>query len=59
MPLPTGLFVESPEMEDVSRHQLSQNIDDWPEEVIQKLTDQHVKDIDEVLKKKEEELMSF
>jgi ribosome recycling factor len=29
------------------------------QEIIQKLTDQHVKEIDEVLKKKEEDLMSF
>ena len=35
--LPTGLFIESPEMEDISRHKLSQNMDDWPEEIVQKL----------------------
>jgi len=29
------------------------------QEIIQKLTDQYVKEIDEVLKKKEEDLMSF
>ena len=37
MSLPTNLFIDSPEMHDVSMHQLSQDIESWPEEVVQKL----------------------
>ena len=37
MSLPTNLFIDSPEMQDVSMHQLGSDIESWPEEVVQKL----------------------
>jgi len=37
MALPTNLFIEAPEMNDVSLQKLSQNIEEWPEEIVQKL----------------------
>lgn len=35
--LPTGLFIDAPEIHDSSMHQLSNNIDQWSEEIITKL----------------------
>ena len=37
MSFPTGLFVDAPEMEDVSMHQLSEDSAMWPEEIVMKL----------------------
>jgi hypothetical protein len=37
MSFPTGLFVDAPEMQDVSLHALGEDIEAWPEELIQKL----------------------
>jgi len=37
MALPTGLFVDAPEMQDPSLTQLSAEVDEWPEEVVSKL----------------------
>ena len=37
MTLPTNLFIDSPEMQDVSMHQLGSDIESWPEEIVQKL----------------------
>lgn len=35
--LPTGLFIDSPETQDASMHQLTNDTDAWPEEIITKL----------------------
>jgi hypothetical protein len=35
--IPTNLFIDTPEMQDVSLHQLSSDVDSWPEEITQKL----------------------
>lgn len=37
MTLPANLFVDTPEMEDVSLHQLGNDTEAWPEEIIQKV----------------------
>ena len=37
MSLPTNLFMDAPEMHDVSMHQLSQDIASWPQDIVQKL----------------------
>jgi hypothetical protein len=37
MTLPANLFVDTPEMEDVSLHHLSSNVEEWPEEIITKV----------------------
>ena len=37
MTMPTGLFIESPEMSDSSLHRLNQDDNSWAEEIIQKL----------------------
>lgn len=37
MALPTGLFVDAPEMQDPSLTQVSAEVDEWPEEVVSKL----------------------
>ena len=37
MTLPTNLFIDTPEMNDVSLHQLNSDTEAWPEEVIQKM----------------------
>lgn len=37
MAFPQGLFVEDPQMQDVSLHSLSQDTDEWSEEIIQRL----------------------
>lgn len=37
MSLPANLFVDTPEMEDVSLHQLGNDTETWPEEIIQKV----------------------
>lgn len=37
MSLPANLFVDTPEMEDASLHQLSNDVDSWPEEIVQKV----------------------
>ena len=37
MVLPANLFVDTPDMEDVSLHQLSSDVDSWPEDIIQKV----------------------
>jgi hypothetical protein len=34
---PSSLFIDSPEMQDASRHQLSNDIESWPEEILQRL----------------------
>lgn len=36
MSFPTGLFIDTPEIEDVSMHQLSEDTEVWPEEIVQK-----------------------
>lgn len=36
MSFPTGLFIDTPEVEDVSMHQLSEDTESWPEEIISK-----------------------
>lgn len=37
MSLPANLFVDTPEMEDVSLQRLSTNVEEWPEEIISKV----------------------
>lgn len=37
MTLATNLFIDTPEMHDVSMHQLSNDMDSWPEEIVEKL----------------------
>lgn len=37
MTLPANLFIDTPEMEDVSLHHLSSNVEEWPEEIITKV----------------------
>lgn len=37
MSIPTNLFIDTPEMQDVSMNKLSNDIESWPEEIIQKL----------------------
>lgn len=36
MAFPSALFIDSPEVEDASLHQLSTDVENWPEEVVQK-----------------------
>lgn len=36
MSFPTGLFIDTPEVEDVSMHQLGEDTDSWPEEIVSK-----------------------
>jgi len=36
MTLPAGLFVDSPETQDVTLHPLSEDVEIWPEEIVQK-----------------------
>ena len=35
--IPTNLFIDNPEMHDASMHKLPNDIDSWPEEIIQRL----------------------
>ena len=35
--IPTNLFIDNPEMHDASMHRMPNDIDSWPEEIIQKL----------------------
>lgn len=37
MSLPANLFMDAPEMEDISLHQLGNNTEEWPEEIITKV----------------------
>lgn len=37
MSIPTGLFIDSPEVPDISMNPLTEDIDAWPEEIIQKV----------------------
>ena len=37
MTFPTGLFVDAPEQEDISMHQLSEDSAMWPEEIVMKM----------------------
>ncbi len=37
MVLPANLFIDTPDLEDVSLHQLGSDVDAWPEEIIQKV----------------------
>lgn len=37
MALPTGLFVDAPEMQDPSLSQLSSEVEEWPEEIVSKV----------------------
>lgn len=39
MSLPVNLFVDAPELEDVSMHQLSSDTESWPEEILAKLSE--------------------
>lgn len=37
MSFPTGLFVDAPEMQDASMHAMSEDVESWPEELVQKM----------------------
>jgi hypothetical protein len=36
MSFPTGLFAEAPDLQDVTMHQLGEDVEAWPEEIVQK-----------------------